>query len=424
MIEKRLLNTIQSGSSEEMYGSVMDAALYLAMGSFLQEANVILEAFWKHDLPDDGNTWLVDRAFEVLWHAAGKRPDFVPFPSTPIDQLEIEHRNYLGGEHYNYPIPEVAWDKLTGKDAFRQAQTWFATVERDTETLFLLEKALQEPAKLAPYEFCNATAIAAEIAARQGNEDVAIRMAQWWAEKYLESSHNSNISVMGCSRHVAPLILRGILTQSLDLSKEKCQQLAEEVITAMEHRMQVGRSLVYGYWHWDQLLKKLSDLAIAFEEEAFSIEERETRWIGRSAASEEAIHATEKRLGLSLPDDYKDFLKISNGLSAFPMDHPALIAVEEIDWYKKLEEPELYDLLKIYWDMEAEDEEATIEPYTQRALLISYIPDDQMIWLIPPIDETQDWQTWYFAAWLPGERRYPSFRHFMEKCILTLEEQS
>jgi hypothetical protein len=47
-----------------------------------------------------------------------------------------------------------------------------------------------------------------------------------------------------------------------------------------------------------------------------------------------------------------------------------------------------------------------------------------MIWLIPPAGESDGWQIWFFAAWIPGERRYPSFRHFIEHALQELERQA
>lgn len=401
-----------------MYCSVTEAALYLATGGFLSEANTILSALWKCHLPHDPNTWLTDCTFETLWYAANERPAYVPFQPIPLDQLEIKHRRYLGGDRYNYPIPKVDWRQLTGKNAFRQAQIWFATFERDTYTLFLLKKALQSADKLAPNELCSAAAMAAELAALQGDELLAITLAQEWAERYNENYLSYTLPIIGLNRHVAPLLLRGILAETLRLSVDKTQRIVAIVTEAIEFRLKIGPTLVYGYESWNQLLCRLSELAIAYNREAFSEEERQAQWIGRDQASEEVIAATEMRLGVTLPEDYKSFLQASNGLSAFPHCNPSLLAVENIDWYKKLEEEELYDITKNYIDSEVEA--GTIEPYTERALLISDT-EEQMIWLIPPIGQGQAWQTWFFAAWLPGEHRYLGFRHFIEACVLTLE---
>jgi len=56
---------------------------------------------------------------------------------------------------------------------------------------------------------------------------------------------------------------------------------------------------------------------------------------------------------------------------------------------------------KSYYDEEKE----TIAEYVERAICISKIPEEQEIWLIPPVRKTDDWETWFFAFWLPGEDR-------------------
>jgi hypothetical protein len=79
LLGKALLDTIRSGTEEEMYRSVTKSALYLATGGFLEEANRMLSALWQYRLPHDRNTWLADRALEVLWYAAGTRPPIRTF---------------------------------------------------------------------------------------------------------------------------------------------------------------------------------------------------------------------------------------------------------------------------------------------------------------------------------------------------------
>jgi hypothetical protein len=417
VIGRGLLYTIQSGEISEMYSTVTDAALYMATGGFLAEANTILSALWLHNLPHDPNTWLADRAFKVLWHTADQPPPFVPFPPLGIDQIESQYRSYIGGDHYAYPMPAVEWGDLTGKDAFRQAQIWFVIPERDSDSLLLLQKALQNWQALSGYEFCCATTMAAELAAKQGDDFLAIRMAQWWAEQYHHYTPNYVFPILAQSRHLAPLLLKGAAAKALKLTQEKCRTVVDQVTAAVNERIASGPSLLYEQYNWQELVHKLNSLTIA---EVHAAGESQQEWIGRREASAAAISATEKRLRLTLPEDYKAFVAVSNGLSAFPLCNPALLPVEEIDFYKYLEDAELYHITKTYPDNKTE--EGTIEPYTERAILISQIPDEQMVWLIPPIDIAEEWQTWFFAAWLPGERRYRSFRHYIESCIQQLEK--
>jgi hypothetical protein len=92
MLNKATLQSIQAGTDQEIYATTTKVALYIATGGYLAEANQLLSALWNYKLPHSRDTWLPDIAFMVLWHAAGKHPDFIPFqlqrgcrvqPSTP-----------------------------------------------------------------------------------------------------------------------------------------------------------------------------------------------------------------------------------------------------------------------------------------------------------------------------------------------------
>ena len=63
MLTKQVFRTIQSHDQEEWYRKVTNVALFIATGGFLDEANRLLQALWKYNLPHDRNTWLPDQAF-------------------------------------------------------------------------------------------------------------------------------------------------------------------------------------------------------------------------------------------------------------------------------------------------------------------------------------------------------------------------
>mmetsp|Transcript_11016 Transcript_11016/g.17317 ORF Transcript_11016/g.17317 Transcript_11016/m.17317 type:complete len:150 (-) Transcript_11016:132-581(-) len=47
------------------------------------------------------------------------------------------------------------------------------------------------------------------------------------------------------------------------------------------------------------------------------------------------------------------------------------------------------------------------------AIIISKREDSQCLLLIPSEVEGEEWEAWDFAAWIPGQRRYSSFRELM-----------
>jgi SMI1 / KNR4 family (SUKH-1) len=402
MINRQVFRTIQSGKEKKWYAAVTNAALYMATGGFLKEANELLVALWKYNLDHDRTTWMADNAFEMLWYAADERPKFVPFDKVNIDELELEFRRYctpLEIKDNRMPLPEI-----------------------ELERLLFLEVAIADTSKMANYEFCNCTSLAAELAAKNNKIELAIKMAKLWASNYHERYLGYSFSKMANSRHVAPLLLQGIIADELKLTKEKCIAFVSDAIKVIEQRMREGDSLVYGKLSWTELLKKLSTLCIKDEPELFDKNQKEKNWIGYSPTTMQAIKQAEKRLGLKLPDDYKAFLLVSNGLPELSSTTPALLPIEEVDLlknqYRKIyNDEEMLNSIKSYYDEEKE----TIAEYVERAICISKIPEEQEIWLIPPIRKTDDWQTWFFAFWLPGEDRFKSFRQFIENKIQRLD---
>ncbi|OON66186.1 SMI1/KNR4 family protein [Hymenobacter sp. CRA2] len=420
MLKQTVLRAIQAGKEDEYQRAVTDAALYLAVAGFLPDATVLLQALWQQGLPRSPHVGLQDRAFQVLWQTAGMSVPGAPLAWQSLDTLEQEHRRYVGGDRYAYPMPDVEWQELSGKNAFRQAQTWFVNAEADAETLFLLKQALLRPQELSDYEYTDATAMAAEAAARSGDEALAQQMLQQWVARALDPNWSLTFAKLAAGRHTAPLLLRGALAAELGLTPEQCRQDVAELVEALQTREARGVQPVFAHLSWSQLLTRLNELALAEEPEILEWANWEGSWLGRAGASTTQIAAKEQALGLTLPADYKAFLLVSDGLVGSPTD-PELLPVAEMGFYRQLEDPELYTITASYADVESDDEAATIAPYVERALLASRVPAEQMLWLIPPAKSGDDWQTWFFAAWVPGEERYPSFRHYVEQRVQELE---
>src|SRR5262249_47517331 len=143
-------------------------------------------------------------------------------------------------------------------------------------------------------------------------------------------------------------------------------------------------------------------------------EQRKGKWIGRDKTTEEAIKAAETRLQTQLPADYTEFLRASNGFSALSSATPPLLPVESIGWLKDKVDAEMMAILKEY---PGDDLPQVLES----SLLISELLETDMILLVPPADSSGTWQCWFFAHWVPGEIRYPSFRHYFEEAFARLK---
>jgi len=182
--------TIASGADDEGYATVIDAALYLATAGFLERANALLTRLWSYGWPHTRHVWLQDRAMQVLWHAAGQRPTFIPFELEPIDRLELDHRIYVARDKWLSPIPSRSWQELSGTDLLRRSTDLACPASEngpmpagadELEALLGLEKYIatffDPPGLNFAWTFPVATCLAAELAARNGRTD-AVRLAR------------------------------------------------------------------------------------------------------------------------------------------------------------------------------------------------------------------------------------------------------
>jgi cell wall assembly regulator SMI1 len=198
------------------------------------------------------------------------------------------------------------------------------------------------------------------------------------------------------------------------VTPEECQTYLRDLQAVVEARIQRRRALVYGTWSWERLLKAASKQAILAEADSYSSAERKSRWLGRAPAAEEAIAAAERRLDVMLPPDYRAFLATSNGFSALSSTAPALLPVEEIDYLRAIVDAEMLDSLKTY----PGDDMPTV---MDTCIQVSERDVAELVFLIPPQRVGEPWQTWFFAHWVPGEVRYPSFRHYLEQVFQDLQ---
>jgi cell wall assembly regulator SMI1 len=144
------------------------------------------------------------------------------------------------------------------------------------------------------------------------------------------------------------------------------------------------------------VLKRISELSIKYEDVQFSTKQIESNWIGNDPAKIEYIELAEKNLGIGLPQDYKDFLLISNGFSATRNNtEPRFETVDFIDYLVNID-----SYLVEIWSQEGLKD---IGEELARAILIGGINEEQYFLIIPPKSSKDRWQYWKFASWIPGE---------------------
>jgi cell wall assembly regulator SMI1 len=163
-----------------------------------------------------------------------------------------------------------------------------------------------------------------------------------------------------------------------------------------------------------EVLEKISVASIELKDFDFTEEQIKSKWIGNAPASTEEISIAEKRLGVNLPDDYKDFLRICNGFEACNSIEPTFHQIQKIDYLRNIE-PEL---IKI-WIETGNDEVGNL---LEKSIVIAGIDEEQLFLIIPPNKDLK-WEYWKFASWIPGEEKYPNLKSYWEDVLTFMDKQ-
>ncbi|MBW8362020.1 MAG: SMI1/KNR4 family protein [Kaistella sp.] len=134
----------------------------------------------------------------------------------------------------------------------------------------------------------------------------------------------------------------------------------------------------------------------------------QNQWLGFEPAKVEEIQKTENRLKIKLPEDYKNFITITNGFSASNSIEPTFMKVEEIDYLKNIE-TETIEAYKI--------------PELQNSILVAGMDEEQYFLLIPPQNQNDKWRYWKFANWYPGEHEFENLETYFRDILIFMEEE-
>lgn len=180
---------------------------------------------------------------------------------------------------------------------------------------------------------------------------------------------------------------------------------------------------------WESLLTEWNSAlfkAVDIEDYALPPDVRRSRWLGFPGASETEIAAAEARLGTAtFPPSYREFLSFTNGWRTTGTFIDRLWSTQVVDWlrvrhgdvidsFSDDSEPELTDAH--YFDYD--DDETVTYIRSEHLSTLVEISDmgDAALYLLNPKIRSNDgeWEAWFYASWLPGFRRYPSFWALMQ----------
>lgn len=166
-----------------------------------------------------------------------------------------------------------------------------------------------------------------------------------------------------------------------------------------------------------RLLKEISKRTLLLNEYHFTEEQKQSNWLGESPASDDEIGIAKMSLQSELPDDYIEFLKITNGFPQCTSTGVTFLPISEVDYLINIDE----DLVEI-WNND--DELIDIGQALSASLLIGGKNEEQYFLLIPPNDSNRKWRYWKFASWIPGEHEFKSLKDYFKAELVFLREET
>lgn len=157
-------------------------------------------------------------------------------------------------------------------------------------------------------------------------------------------------------------------------------------------------------------------------------------WLGFPGATDDEIAAAERRLGVTFPPSYRQFLTVSNGWRGLTLCVDHLYSTREVDWLRSLD----YDHMTFnrdngldegsdaqYRDYDDKTGEA-IYPLNRaefyEGLLAISVPKAGLgdRWLLNPqvISEDGEWEAWHDHGQEWAANRYRSFWHLVQNSCL------
>lgn len=167
-----------------------------------------------------------------------------------------------------------------------------------------------------------------------------------------------------------------------------------------------------------EILVAISLLSLKFGEAEFASPiQIQNNWLGFEPATALQIDEAEKRLNITLPADYKDFLLITNGFTAPTTIDPSFMKVEDIDYLINVN-PFLVEV----W-LSHEELSDIAEPL-KRSIIVGGKDEEQYFLLIPPTTDKEQWRYWTFSSWAPGEHEFANLGTYFEYVLEFIKEQN
>jgi hypothetical protein len=259
--------------------SVGHAALLLASCGFTAESDRLVTRW--HRVTERPAAALVTedvtaRAWANLFEARGARPDWAEsLPPLDLDAEEAAHEKYL-----RHRDPAVPAGLLGDTTAARIVSGVADRVDGDQPP---------DPVRVAASEV--------DSLARKGNLAQARESLGHWVS--VGRSLSPNVAALAGCRSVAPLLVSGSLAEAFGIDEEWVRLCSGDLMAALRVRYPTVAEPL----SWPALIAEILRL-------------REIPASSPPPSTVDAVLAAERRLGVRLPDDYREFLLTCDGLPA------------------------------------------------------------------------------------------------------------
>ncbi len=164
---------------------------------------------------------------------------------------------------------------------------------------------------------------------------------------------------------------------------------------------------------FQSILKELSVKAVGVDGHCFNQEQVDNQWIGNTrGATDEGIEAAENKLGVKLPVDYVEFIKITNGFDASTFVEPQFKSIMQIDYLVNTDSVNANSWISL---------DPILAPYLKDSILVGDYKGEQQFLLIPPTTNWSNWSYWKFANWIPGEEPYADLKSYFLHTLYSIE---
>jgi hypothetical protein len=158
-------------------------------------------------------------------------------------------------------------------------------------------------------------------------------------------------------------------------------------------------------------------------------------WLGFEPATDSDIATLEARLGLILPPSYRSFLMTTNGWRITTRFIYRIRPAAEVNWFRVENENWVQVYEQCVPKLSADYDYRNLCRYTEDGTEVDYHPGHMKsllqisdvgdgVYLLNPEAVTHDgeWEAWFFANWMAGPRRFPSFAHLLLREFATFRE--